>query len=77
MDCHVCEVVQAVGPYVLVAVGGYWLHRTAKKFREHLLELHARFFDVTERHAGSLEKIHCAIVDFKKKDEAIDIARKR
>ena len=69
MECHFCEAIHVLGPYVLVAFFSIFIYRLVKRHQEHLAQLHARTMDVFERQTSVYERVHLDLVAIKK-DEA-------
>ena len=69
MDCHFCEVVHVVGPYVLVAFFAIFLYRLIKRHHELFAQMHARTMDVFERQNATYERVHFDLVALKDSDK--------
>ena len=80
MECHFCEAIHVLGPYLLVAFFSIFIYRLVKRHQEHLAQLHARTMDVFERQTAVYERVHFDLVAIKKdevKGEDAEPAPKR
>jgi Ca2+/H+ antiporter len=69
MDCHVCEIIHVVGPYVLVAFFAIFLYRILKRHQEIYAQMHGRAMDVFERQNATYERVHFDLVALNKSNE--------
>jgi Ca2+/H+ antiporter len=69
MDCHVCEIIHVVGPYVLVAFFAIFLYRILKRHQEMYAQMHGRAMDVFERQNATYERVHFDLVALSKSNE--------
>ena len=68
MECHACEIVHVVGPYVLIVFFALFLYRLIRRYHEHLAQLHARTLDVFDRQNATYERVHFDLVAMKKSE---------
>ena len=81
MECHACEFIHVLGPYVLVAFFAIFIYRIIKRHQDTYAQMHARTMDVFERQNAVYERVHFALVGLKKHsahdDGDADAPRKR
>jgi hypothetical protein len=68
MECHFCDAIHIVGPYVLVVFFSLFIYKLIKRHQEHIAQLHGRTLDVFERQAAVYERVHYDLVAIKKND---------
>ncbi len=68
MDCHFCEAIHILGPYVLVVFFTLFISKLVKRHQEHMAQLHGRTLDVFERQAAVYERVHYDLVAISKTD---------
>ncbi len=73
MDSYVCQVIQTLGPYVLVALFAIFFVRLVKRHREHVTQLHTRTLDAFERQNAFFERVHFDLIELKR-HEPKDVA---
>ncbi|MGO8999522.1 MAG: hypothetical protein ACLQVI_39865 [Polyangiaceae bacterium] len=66
MDCHFCEAIHILGPYVLVVFFTLFISKLVKRHQEQMAQLHGRTLDVFERQTAAYERVHDDLVAIKR-----------
>ena len=71
MECHACEIIHVLGPYVLVAIFMIILCRLVRRHHDQLAQIHARTMDVFERQNATYERVHFDLVALNKGSDKV------
>ena len=71
MECHACEIIHVLGPYVLFAIFAIFLCRLVRRHREQFAQMHSRTMDVFERQNATYERVHFDLVALNKGSDKV------